>query len=250
MLNAFALKMIMAAFMVLDHLYFFLPEWGFPLWFTILGRLVAPTFCYLMTQSLVHTGNRGRYMGRMALAGGVMFAGNLAVAALARGLGYPAPALSNSIFLALAVSAALVDTLEQIAREGLTALRGVTGLACLFLCTAVEGTFLMPALAVIFYFLRDRKGLMCLAYLAGGTLMVALLWGGFTTASLRYGLEILPGLRVHVQFLQAFALVPILLYSGKPGPRGRFAKWFFYLFYPLHIWALYLLGQGVKQPVL
>lgn len=235
-LDAFALKMLMAALMLLDHLYYFLPQMGFPIWFTGLGRLVAPTFCYLMTQSLTHTRNRSQYIGRMALAGGIMLAGNSALALI-----YGAT-LSNSIFLSLAVSATLVDALEQISLEGLTPVRIAAVAGCAFLCQYVEGGFLMPATAVIFYFLRERKALMCLVYAVGGTLVVALLMGGFATGSARYGFQLLPGLRVHVQFLQVFALVPILLYNGRPGLRNAFGKWFFYIFYPLHIWILYIVS--------
>ena len=40
-----------------------------------------------------------------------------------------------------------------------------------------------------------------------------------------------------------FALIPIALYSGKRGSRIRSAgaKWFFYLYYPLHLTVLVIL---------
>ena len=31
-------------------------------------------------------------------------------------------------------------------------------------------------------------------------------------------------------------------YSGEKGRHPVFAKWFFYLFYPLHLWAIYVIG--------
>lgn len=34
-------------------------------------------------------------------------------------------------------------------------------------------------------------------------------------------------------------LVMIFLYNGKPGSRNAFHKWFFYVFYPLHILIIY-----------
>ena len=42
-----------------------------------------------------------------------------------------------------------------------------------------------------------------------------------------------------------FYLMPIALlyfYDGKKGPGGRFSKWFFYIFYPLHLALLWLFG--------
>ena len=41
------------------------------------------------------------------------------------------------------------------------------------------------------------------------------------------------------QWMMIFALIPILLYSGK---NGRGMKYFFYLYYPLHVYAIYLIG--------
>ena len=39
------------------------------------------------------------------------------------------------------------------------------------------------------------------------------------------------------------ALVPILLYSGEKGRflEGAIGKWFFYLFYPVHLFLLALI---------
>lgn len=42
------------------------------------------------------------------------------------------------------------------------------------------------------------------------------------------------------QWLMVLALPLMLLYNGKKGPG---AKWLFYVFYPLHIWLLFLLAN-------
>lgn len=234
-LNAFALKIMMAVCMLLDHLYYFMPWMGFPIWFTGLGRLVAPTFCFLMTQSLVHTRDRSRYIRRMAKAGGIMWAGSLLLMTIYR------KTLTNSVFLSLALSAALVDTLERMGEGEQSGREMAKALLLLALCPLVEGGAMIPILAIIFYFLRDHRGWMSLAYLAGST---GLSWMevGPSTNSPRYNLMFSSGFALHVQYLQAFALIPILLYNGKPGPRNAFSRYFFYLFYPIHVWALYLIA--------
>ncbi len=45
-------------------------------------------------------------------------------------------------------------------------------------------------------------------------------------------------------FQSGIFLVPILFaffYNGKPGSRNPFHKWFFYVFYPLHLLVIYLI---------
>ena len=220
-ISAFALKMFMVLLMVGDHLAYFLP-WYFPFEFRYAGRLVAPTFAYLMTVSLLHTRNRSGYILRLVFAGAIMLVGNTALIRLLGG-----PGIFNNIFLSLAIGAALIDRIERI-REG-TGNLFLNLLIIILLLPAslhVEGLFLIPAFALAFYFLRGNKLLMCLGYI---------LFGG--------AVVIFFGLMPH-QHLQVLALVPILLYNGRKGGEraGPFAsKWFFYIFYPLHVWALYLI---------
>ena len=217
-LSAFALKMIMVAFMVMDHLAYFLPH-IFPFWFRYVGRIVAPTFCYLMTVSLRHTHDRGRYITRLVTAGLVMFAGSLAL--MYTLLGQP---IVHNIFLSLALSAVLVDRVERAAqqKDNLAANTFIIA-ALVVLCFYIEGSFLLPVMALVFYFMRGNKPAMLLVYLLAGT-----------------GVVLIAGMRSY-QLLQVFAVIPIALYSGEKGRDSAGAKWFFYIFYPLHIWALYVI---------
>lgn len=44
-------------------------------------------------------------------------------------------------------------------------------------------------------------------------------------------------------------LVPVIFtffYNGKPGSKAPFHKWFFYIFYPLHLLILYLVVRAVR----
>ena len=222
-ISAFALKITMVVLMLADHLAYFLPH-IFPIEMRFAGRLVAPTFAFLMCVSLVHTRDRGRYLARLAGAGIIMLLGSMA---LARALG--GPPIFNTIFLSLALSAMLIDKIERIAtRKGSLIFSLLVIAALLFVIPQVEGSFMLPLWAVIFYFLRERKLLMSLAYLVIGT---GLLW-------------LLGGMVLHYQQLQVFALIPILLYNGERGAHNTGvlgSKWFFYIFYPAHVWLLYVI---------
>ncbi|EEK76555.1 TraX [Bacillus cereus R309803] len=47
------------------------------------------------------------------------------------------------------------------------------------------------------------------------------------------------------QWMMIFALPFLLLYNGERGYNKTWAKYMFYVFYPVHIWMLYIIGQFV-----
>ena len=50
-------------------------------------------------------------------------------------------------------------------------------------------------------------------------------------------------LTVNYQWMMVFAVPFMLVYNDRPGPRTRFSKWFFYVFYPAHIVVLWAVGR-------
>ena len=46
------------------------------------------------------------------------------------------------------------------------------------------------------------------------------------------------------QWMMVFALPLILAYNGQRGSNSPLAKWFFYIFYPAHLWILYAIGHA------
>lgn len=84
---------------------------------------------------------------------------------------------------------------------------------------SVEGGFAMTALGVAFYALRRHRAAQIAVLLGLSAVVTAL---GNPT-----------------QGWMALAALPIAAYSGA---RGRACKGFFYLYYPAHIVALYLLA--------
>lgn len=51
----------------------------------------------------------------------------------------------------------------------------------------------------------------------------------------------LGGIRWTIQELAVFAVIPIALYSGEKTTNSKLLQWGFYLFYPAHLLALYLI---------
>ena len=216
-LNAFQMKLLLVALMLLDHLYLYLP--GMPDWFTWLGRLVAPVFTYLMVESYRHTSDKIRYIKRLTAAGLVMMAGNTLLTYIFGNT------LSQNIFLSLAVSAGLLFYLDRFAQYMNRS--HAFGIVCMFfLSFFCEGAIICPVMAVIFYYMRGNPPVMLLSF-AGASVLLSLL--------------LMPSLFPQVLMVGAALLLP--LYNGRRGPGGAFAKWFFYVVYPVHIWILYAVNQ-------
>ncbi|MDU5111608.1 MAG: TraX family protein [Clostridium sp.] len=47
---------------------------------------------------------------------------------------------------------------------------------------------------------------------------------------------------INYQWMMVFALPFMLIYNGK---RGKGLKWLFYVFYPVHIFILFIIGNYI-----
>ncbi|MGI6741180.1 MAG: hypothetical protein ACOX7C_06845 [Brevefilum sp.] len=52
------------------------------------------------------------------------------------------------------------------------------------------------------------------------------------------GTDLFSSMTFNNDWANALVIIPILLYDGSRGRNDKFAKWFFYIIYPLHIWIL------------
>ncbi len=213
--NGFVLKMVMAIFMVFDHIAQFIP--GTPYWFHWLGRLVAPIFIFLLTEGYIHTSDTKTYMKRLFTWAAIMFVGNSIVwLFFRRDISIP-----NNIFFSMALGIAFLINVEKDDRNRLMIF------IILLLSAFAEGSLMVTALVFIFHFFKNDKVRLSLAYIIVSAIFIQ---GGFTYENLFIE---------NPQWMMVFALPFILMYNGKRGPN---IKCFFYIFYPVHIWILYVLG--------
>ncbi|MDR1979178.1 MAG: conjugal transfer protein TraX [Synergistaceae bacterium] len=242
--TGFHLKIIGVFLMVFDHTYQMFYAYGAPEWFNWLGRPVAPIFLFLCAEGFHHTGNKKRYMS--LLFSGFLFM-NVVSTFLTAKMRLEDVALINNIFGTLFVST-LYMLLSDIFRKGVKEKRagrvflsllgmllpvgvGISLIAAegipIWLRVAllryipnpvtVEGGFALTFLGVWFHLCGPSRFLQNLAVLALGIL-------SFTSGG-------------GAQWLMIFSIIPISLYNGKRGGGG---KYFFYIFYPAHIYALYI----------
>lgn len=210
-LTVFHLKILAMISMSVDHVgaLLFPDAW----YLRCVGRLAFPIFCFVLVEGCHHTGNLRRYMGRM----GIFAVVSEIPYNLAFGHSLWMPEKQN-VFFTLLIGLVMLWVLQQ-ERDTVTRI-GVVVLAM----WAAE-------------FLRADYGFR-------GILLIVIFQMTRGQAALRTGLGGAWNFlwQSRVQYAGAAAMVPIALYGGE---RGRKMKYFFYLFYPVHLLILYALSLWV-----
>lgn len=182
-----------------------------------IGRLAFPIFCFLLAEGAAHTHNRGKYLLRLAL-----FAVISEIPfdlALHNQIFYWG---SQNVFFTLLLGLLVIVVFQCYPAE---TWKGLLALAALGVLAELCGTDYGAAgvaVIVVMYLLRNRPLMMSLVSLA----VLALL------------------------NLQELCSIPsflaIALYNGR---RGRQPKYFFYVFYPVHLLLLWAAGNFVLPAV-
>ncbi len=247
-LDLTSLKYIAIVAMVLDHTaYFFLPT-GTGLYSVMrfVGRTTGPIMFYAAVLGYHHTKNIHRYLSRLfafALVSYVPFvlAGALKVAEV----DYLYFNVIFTIFMGVLGLHARHSIQNPVLKWAAVA---VIGLATLTSDWGITGYLMI----LVFDFYRGDFGKQAFAY----TLIVLLNIG--LLAQVQYPLEDLAyGRETYVDRYYIYSLIiklghflPILLlsqYRGEKGKGGSFTKWFFYVFYPLHIGIIYLVKMWMEN---
>ena len=214
-LNAWHLKLIMVALMLLDHIRHIdnviPPDVGFVI--SIVSRCVAPVFAFLVVEGIIHSSNLKKYIFRLFLFAGITFAGSNILAIFLGNQWL----LDTNVLIALAFGAlgiALIIWGKEKRKNILFALSVICFvIGFLF---GEWGTVVVPFMAFS-YFFQSKPLYKYIGY--GIICVIALL----------------------IPFSEPYwfiALPIIFLYNGKRGLNTTFSKYFFYVFYPLHIWVL------------
>lgn len=254
-----AIKILAVVAMLVDHIgYYFSPELGrdAPL-FRLIGRVAFPLFIFAFVWGYYHTKSRKKYLTRLYAMGIFMAIFNLILLAFwgrAVWLVYPQHNIFITIMLiGLGISAVenlrkncgksvqivAMITISTIANTTLTYLIGgsekISKIISGFLPSvfAIEYDYWFVLLGILLYFARNSK----LALSA-----VMLTFSGWIflhtdpTSTFQQGAMI-------------FALPIMLMYNGK---KGVGLKWFFYIFYPLHIlilWLIFAIKNGLTLTI-
>nr|WP_238479172.1 TraX family protein [Fructobacillus papyrifericola] len=252
-MTTFDVKILGIILMVVDHVHqmFFTVV---PTWVDYFGRPVATLFFFLSVVGFSHTHSKKKYMWRLYSGVVIMSLGNMAMSQL-----FPSAVgveLINNIFRDLFLGTVLMAGIDAFATfkadkkvgqlfKGVFLMLLPLLLAIpVLLITALPGTF-GPVLAqVMMTFVPN-------AALAENSIMIymiPLLYLARNSKPWQMGIislfAVLYLLTGSYQWLMIFALIPIALYNGQKGPG---VKNFFYVFYPAHIWGLYLLSYFLMR---
>lgn len=236
--------------MVVDHIGEFFPGQT-PLALRWIGRLSAPIFVFCLCEGLRHTSDRKRFLCRLYFCAVGMAAGNLLLNSLFSQAPVP---LHNHIFSALFLLGGWIVCMEH-GRRGFTALFVWQCGAFAFFAAAnalcpplaplagdllpgifsIEGGPALLLLGLLFYYFgRSRRTLSA----------VFVLWSGLLFLSSWIDLGLWGAVREGYQWMGIGALPILLCYNGR---RGRGGKLFFYLFYPLHVYFLFILSNLINN---
>ena len=202
-LTSFDLRIIAIIFMTFDHVgYFLFPQYR---WLRIVGRIAMPIFAFLASESFRHSKNKEMYFLRMIVLGSIFTIVK----------SYFAVGSTADIFLTLGFGYGILYGIEMKQYY----LSAVCLLLGIFLNVDYNwyGMLLVP----LFYYLHNKMYLMIPVVYVMTVLAVQNLY--FSS----------------IQYYAVISILILLLYNKKPGYKGM--KYFFYIYYPLHIIVLNLI---------
>ena len=217
-LNGNALKLIALISMTVDHAGVILFPQAQLL--RVIGRLAFPIYAYMIAEGCTHTKSIARYHSTLALVG----VGCQLVFWLFMG------SLRMQILLTFSLSVALIRLVKYLRESvgpGRWALLPLGVFAALLLCEGLPLLLPETDIGVDYGF-------------CGVLLPVAVYLGKRPGEKLLYGGIMLALLCLDQLPIQWFSMLSLPLLAAYDGTRGRpGVKWFFYVYYPAHIVALF-----------
>ncbi len=208
-LTSYQLKWIGIITMMTDHIGAIL----FPkeMIFRIIGRLSFPIFCFLLTEGVRHTHDIRMYMLRLA--------GFALLSEVPYDLAFYEHILDfrrQNVYFTLLLGVILLYLLEN---TGMWPIKAAEVLLVMWMAEVLRVDYGYEGILLIGIFCLLR-GHLC--FLTAG----AVFWNFLFENRL--------------QLYGALAVIPIMLYSGE---RGKKMKYFFYIFYPMHLSILYMVDK-------
>jgi len=255
------LKIIALFLMLMDHITYFIPD--MPEYFHWLGRLSAPIFIFCLVIGFTHTRDQKKYLFRLYIFSVCMGIFNLFLNTIYQERYFE---LTNNFFTPLFLIALIIYLIIENNKKYWLLFLGWQVISFIFIVIMVEflcipnlssllptymfygticaniifieGGILFVILGVIFYFTRNNKINFSIFYIFFCIVIYFL--------DRRYGnMREIVGYLIPFgseQWMMCGAFPFMLFYNGK---KGIGLKYLFYIFYPLHIYLLYLIRMNL-----
>lgn len=219
-LSANALKYIAIAAMLIDHIaWCFVDTYSF--WgqvMHVIGRLTAPIMCYFIAEGYHYTKNVKKYLLRLGVFAVISW--------------FPFVFMeTGQLFLQYFYMQSVIFTfflgllaLAVIHSESLIQPIKAMLLLIIFILSLIGDWFYLAIVwIIIFDKYRGNIKKQLLFFVISAVIMDSLF------------IVIIPLSEMLFQYGVLLAAIPLYFYNGKRGKGGSFNKWFFYVFYPLHM---------------
>ena len=231
-LSSTALRLMALLFMLLDHLWATVVPGNF--WMTCVGRLAFPIFAFQAVEGYCHTSDYRRYCRRLLIFGlisevpfNLMLTGSWI---------FP---FHQNVMFTLLLGLMAIRQIDK--RSAATSRKEKLVCSITFFLIILVSVVTFPdygALGVLnivaFYIIRGNSMEKVLQLFV----MVAIHWFGFEGMMIPVFNS---ALEIPQQAFAILALIPIWLYNGEKGNGGKVLQFGSYLFYPLHMLALWLM---------
>lgn len=237
-MSATTIKILMVIFMIMDHVVVFFPD-IFPIWFRYFGRIVSPTFLYLVIYNFKNTSKQLSYILRLLYITIIIYIGNFLLGYIFND--YFLVVYNVNIFASITTTLLVIyffDKLYKVYNDiDLMTFKKISRLIVYILSIIIlaifsismDGSIAYVILGIIFYNTINDRPKLIISYIIF-TIIIYLLTGNIFFNNIGY---------LEFQYFMIFALIPILGFNYTYGKYRL--KYFFYIFYPLHLWLLFIM---------
>ncbi|MDE5835057.1 MAG: conjugal transfer protein TraX, partial [Ruminococcus sp.] len=223
-LSATTLKYIAVIAMTIDHIAFMFvsPESSVYFVMRLFGRLTAPIMSFFIVEGFLHTKNYKKYFLRMFAFGIISQPFYFVMIFLRTPQNATEFFMNLNVMFNFCISLILLKIVSgKLHTEKKIFLSGI----CFMLSDLCDWSIMIPAWVLIFFFFRNSK-FRTMLFISISVVLITLkflpMYNSFTEFSYQYGVLI--------------ATILIALYNGRRSEKhGKINRWFFYIYYPLHI---------------
>ena len=268
-INAFQLKVIALLTMTLDHIasyQTFTANRMFNDTLRVIGRIAAPLFLFMVVDGPRHTRSKPKYILRLYTAGVIIEAVNRVISTLTGTFKFGEFGNTLPTFFYTALFVFCIETIVKNRTNMKAVCLSVCGLVLPFLSYVlnvvlltnaagsvwniislvfpspmkVDYSILFVLMGVAWYFINNKAiNCMILAGLSAVCFAIPGTWFfSFSSVWLRSVCFNVFELFINTQWCMFLAIPFILLYNGE---KGRSMRYFFYIYYPVHVYVLFFI---------